>query len=77
MDIKTLSSKIAQAEAGKSHVKIGDVREILRIIADLAVAEPEVLVALVRYANKRAAAIAATQLRPGSRYQRPRSSKRK
>jgi hypothetical protein len=54
MNIKELASAIAKAEAGKSNVKIGDVREILRVIADLAVQDPEVIVALVRYANRRA-----------------------
>lgn len=54
MNIKQLTKAIVEAEAGKSNVKIGDVREILRIIADLAVDDPEVIVALVRYANKRA-----------------------
>jgi hypothetical protein len=54
MNIRQLASAIAKAEAGKSNVKIGDVREILRVIADLAVHDPEVIVALVRYANRRA-----------------------
>ena len=54
MNIKDLAKAIVEAEGGKSNVKICDVREILRIIADLTVDDPEVLVALVRYANKRA-----------------------
>jgi hypothetical protein len=54
MNIKQLTKLIVEAEGGKSNVKIGDVREILRIIADLAAEDPEVLMALVRYANKRA-----------------------
>ena len=54
MNVKELASAIAYAEGKKLQVKIGDIREILRIIADLAVEDPEVIVALVRYANKRA-----------------------
>jgi hypothetical protein len=54
MTIKELASAIALAEGKKSQVKIGDIREILRIIADLMVEDPEVMVTLVRYANKRA-----------------------
>jgi predicted RNA polymerase sigma factor len=56
MNIKELASAIAYAEDGKSKAKICDIREILRIIADLMVEDPEVMVALVRYANKRARA---------------------
>jgi hypothetical protein len=56
MNVKELASAIAFAEGKKSQVKIGDIREILRIIADLAVEDPEVIVTLVRYANKRARA---------------------
>lgn len=56
MTLKELTRLIALAEGKKSQVKIGDIREILRIIADLAVIEPEVIVTLVRYANKRARA---------------------
>lgn len=54
MTLKELASAIAYAEDGKIKVKIGDIREILRVIADLAVEDPEVIVTLVRYANKRA-----------------------
>ena len=54
MNVKELASSIAFAEDGKIKVNIGDIREILRIIADLTVEDPEVIVTLVRYANKRA-----------------------
>lgn len=54
MTLRELASAIAKAEGGKVAVRVGDVREILRIIADLAVEDPEVIVTLVRYANKRA-----------------------
>lgn len=54
MTLKQLISAIAAREGKKSQVKIGDIREILRVIADLAVEDPEVIVVLVRYANKRA-----------------------
>jgi hypothetical protein len=56
MTLKELASAIAKREGKKSQVKIGDIREILRIIADLMVEDPEVMVVLVRYANKRARA---------------------
>ncbi len=56
MTLKELTRLIALAEGKKSQVKIGDIREILRIIADLMVEDPEVMVTLVRYANKRARA---------------------
>lgn len=35
MDIKKLASLIAKAEGKKSAVKIGDVREILRILVEM------------------------------------------
>lgn len=56
LTLKQLISAIAVREGKKSQVKIGDIREILRVIADLAAEDPEVIVTLVRYAKKRAKA---------------------
>lgn len=56
MTLNQLVSAIAAREGKKSQVKVGDIREILRVIADLMVEDPEVMVTLVRYANKRARA---------------------
>lgn len=46
MTLKELAAAIAAAEGKKNQVKIGDIREILRVIADLAVEDPEVIVTL-------------------------------
>jgi hypothetical protein len=54
-NIKNLASKIAFREGGKHSATIGDIREILRIIADLSIEEgKEWLDILYDYAADRA-----------------------
>jgi len=52
--MKDLASHIANKESKKSQVKIGDVREILSIISDLAIKEPIVLSLFIENGLKRA-----------------------
>jgi hypothetical protein len=54
-NIKELCSEIARRECGKSNVKIGDIREIIRVIADIAIdTDKTVFDVLHDYAARRA-----------------------
>ena len=54
-NITQLCSEIARREGGKSNVKIGDIREIVRIIADISIEQDKtVFDILADYAAKRA-----------------------
>jgi hypothetical protein len=46
-NMKALASEIAKREGKKSQVKMGDVREILGILSDLAFADPVGVVGLL------------------------------
>lgn len=46
MTIRTLASQIAKAEGKKSQARIGDVREILKIIATLGAENEDVIICL-------------------------------
>ena len=55
MNIRELASLLAKREGGKSEAKIGDVRELLRVFADLALElDKTVFDTLADYAAKRA-----------------------
>jgi len=56
-NLKELVSEIAKREAGKSSVSVGNIREILRILADLTTEskDGEPLVIIAKYSIKRAA----------------------
>jgi hypothetical protein len=53
MTFKDLASKIAQIEGLKSEVSIGNIREILRALADLAASDPEAYNGLLNYIKRR------------------------
>lgn len=53
MSIKALVSAIAAVEGKKSQASIGDIREIVAIIADMIGDDPEILYILDRYAADR------------------------
>jgi hypothetical protein len=53
MNIRELASAIAKRESGKSNVKIGDIREIIAILADYIVEDPDLLVVMLEHGIKR------------------------
>lgn len=54
MEIKKLASKIAKSEGKKSQATIGDIREILSILADMSFESPEPLDAIMHLGIVRA-----------------------
>lgn len=54
MNIRQLASEVAKIEGKKSQARIGDIREILSIIADLSVKSPEVIPAIANLGISRA-----------------------
>ena len=50
MNIKELCSKLAYSEGGISNVKIGDIREVIKLLADEIGENKEVLELLYQYA---------------------------
>lgn len=54
MKVNELASVIAKKEGHKSQARIGDIREILSILADLSYQSPEPLNALVKLGIARA-----------------------
>jgi hypothetical protein len=48
MNMRELASEIARREKGKSQVKVGDVREILAILSDMIVEDPNLLLLLTK-----------------------------
>ena len=54
MKIVHLASAIAKKEGHKSEARIGDIREILSIVADLSYDDPEVIRAIVALGISRA-----------------------
>lgn len=47
MNIKEIASAIAKAEGHKSQARIGDIREILSILADMSYKSPDPLQAII------------------------------
>jgi hypothetical protein len=54
MKIGQLASAIAKKEGHKSEARIGDIREILSIVADMSYDSPEVIPAIVQLGIARA-----------------------
>lgn len=54
MNIREIASAIAKAEGHKSQSRIGDIREILAILADMSYKSPEPLQAIVALGIARA-----------------------
>ncbi len=54
MQITQLATKIAKAEGHKSQTRIGDIREIISIIADMSYQSPEPIQAIVKLGIARA-----------------------
>lgn len=48
MQITQLATKIAKAEGHKSQTRIGDIREIISILADMSYQSPEPIQAIVK-----------------------------
>ncbi len=53
MNIRELASAIAKREGGKSNVKIGDIREIIAVLSDYIVDDPDLLVVMLEHGIKR------------------------
>ena len=54
MNIKDIASTIAKAEGYRSQARIGDIREILSILADMSYKSPEPLQAIIQLGITRA-----------------------
>ena len=51
--VNALASRIAKAEEGKSEAKIGDIRQLLGLIADEVIKDPSTVYALAQYGRER------------------------
>ena len=54
MQIGQLASKIAKLEGHKSQARIGDIREVLSILADMSYNSPEPIQAIIKLGIARA-----------------------
>jgi len=54
MQVQKLASEIAKKEGHKSQARIGDIREIISILADMSYASPEPLQAIMKLGIARA-----------------------
>lgn len=54
MNIKEIASTIAKAEGHKSQARIGDIREVLSILADMSYKSPDPIQAIIQLGIARA-----------------------